>query len=337
MGIKKIGSLFAGVGGFDLGFERAGFETAWAVEIDPKARAVLRRHFPNAKLYSDITELDPAELEPVDVITYGFPCQDLSVAGKRAGMKDGTRSGLFYDAIRIIRRISPRYSIAENVPGLFSSDDGRDFAAVLGSLAELGTDTAWATLDSQWFNVPQRRLRVFIVTDFGGERAGEILSLTEGMQGHPAPSREKGEGVAGGVAGCLGGGGEREWSNDLDGSGAFIPEVCGTLSDGAHHGGGLNGQDAYSGRIFPVCTGGGKPGEGYPAVRQAMQVRRLTPTETARLQGFPDDWTAWGIDDDGKRIEMSDSARYKQMGNAVTVNVAHWLAQQVIKEGHYGN
>jgi len=196
----RIGSLFAGVGGFDLGFERAGFETAWAVEIDEKAQAVLRLRFPRAELHDDVTKIGAHNLGPVDVITYGFPCQDLSVAGKRAGL-DGQRSGLFHEAVRVIRELrardgKPDIAIAENVPGLFSSNAGRDFAVVLQTLVDVGArDVAWRVLDSQHHGVAQRRRRVFIVSDFGGERAAEILSLAEGVRGDSAPRRKTRKGA----------------------------------------------------------------------------------------------------------------------------------------------
>jgi DNA (cytosine-5)-methyltransferase 1 len=200
----RIGSLFAGVGGFDLGFQRAGFETAWAVEIDEKAQSVLRLRFPHADLHDDVTKVGAHNLAPVDVITYGFPCQDLSVAGKRAGL-DGARSGLFHEAVRVIRELrardgKPDIAIAENVPGLFSSNGGRDFAVVLQTLVDVGArDVAWRVLDSQHFAVAQRRKRVFIVSDFGGERAAEILSLAEGVRGDSAKGSKARKGSARGT------------------------------------------------------------------------------------------------------------------------------------------
>ena len=130
--IKKptMGSLFAGIGGFDLGFERSGFDVRWCVEKDKNCQKVLKRRFPNAKIYGDITQIKDEELEKVDVVCGGFPCQDLSVAGKRKGLA-GERSGLFYEAVRLVRAIKPEFLILENVPGLLSSNKGHDFAAVI--------------------------------------------------------------------------------------------------------------------------------------------------------------------------------------------------------------
>jgi len=188
----KVGSLFAGVGGFDLGFEQTGkFETAWMSEWDRHAEAVLRRRFPNAKQLGDITKVDPSQLEPVDVVVGGFPCQDLSVAGKRAGLA-GERSGLFHEFVRIVRGLPrrPSFVVVENVPGMLSSQQGRDFAVVLSEVAEEwgAVSVAWRLLDSQYFGVAQRRRRVFLVLDLAGERAQEVLALGEGSSRNP-PSR----------------------------------------------------------------------------------------------------------------------------------------------------
>ena len=203
-----IGSLFSGVGGFEQGFESAGFQTAWQCEIDQDASDVLARHWPNVRRYRDVRDVDPAELPPVDVVTFGSPCQDLSVAGKRAGLEGG-RSGLFYEAVRIIRRVRPAFALWENVPGAFSSNDGRDFGAVLSALAECGAlDISWRVLDAQWFGVPQRRRRIFLVADFGGERAASVLFESEGVPGDSAASGTAGQGFARDAADGVGSGGE---------------------------------------------------------------------------------------------------------------------------------
>ena len=188
----KVGSLFSGIGGIDLAFEHAGFHCAWKVEWDPAARSILRRHWPNVPLHSDIIDVDPAGLESVDVITFGSPCQDLSVAGKRAGL-GGKQSGLFFEAIRIIQGVRPRFALWENVPGVFSSNGGRDFAAVLAAFRECGArEFGWRVLDAQYFGVAQRRRRVFLVADFGGECASEILFERQGVSGNPPTRREAG-------------------------------------------------------------------------------------------------------------------------------------------------
>lgn len=151
-----FGSLFAGIGGFDLGFKRAGMNDCWQIEIDENCRDLLRRRFPTCEKFADIREVDVSTLAPVDVICGGFPCQDLSVAGKRAGLS-GARSGLFYELVRIVAELRPRFVVWENVPGLLSSDKGRDFARVLHALAGIGYHGVWRLLDAQHFGVAQSR------------------------------------------------------------------------------------------------------------------------------------------------------------------------------------
>ncbi|SUA36364.1 Cytosine-specific methyltransferase NlaX [Neisseria zoodegmatis] len=156
-----VGSLFAGIGGFDLGFERGGFQTAWQVEIDPVCRAVLADRFPHAERHEDVRTCLPA-LSRVDAVVGGFPCQDVSAMGKRRGLA-GTRSGLFFDAMRIVQTLQPRWLVLENVPGLLFSNGGRDFQTVLETLAECGYVGYWRVLDSRYFGVPTKRRRIFMV------------------------------------------------------------------------------------------------------------------------------------------------------------------------------
>ena len=179
------GSLFAGIGGFDRGFELAGFRTIWQVEKEPFCIAVLKTHFPNVERYYDVLKCGHDKihkLRAVDVLTAGFPCQDLSVAGKRAGL-EGSRSGLFWEVVRILGELRPTWFVLENVPGLFSSGEGRDFAVVLNALDELGYGVAWRVLNSQFFGVAQRRRRVFIVGCFGKPCPEAVLFEPEGGGG----------------------------------------------------------------------------------------------------------------------------------------------------------
>ena len=211
-----LGSLFRGIGGFDKGFEDAGIEVRWSVEIDEQCNAVARRHWPRVLIVKDVREAGKHNLAPVDIIAFGSPCQDFSLAGKRKGL-EGERSGLFYQAGRIISALKPQLAVWENVPGVFSSytpvdappehlppgsewevEEESDFAAVLLEMEKCGAlDIAWRSLDSQFFAVAQRRRRVFLVADFGARRASEILAFAEGLSGHPAPRRETGQGPAG--------------------------------------------------------------------------------------------------------------------------------------------
>jgi DNA (cytosine-5)-methyltransferase 1 len=196
------GSLFSGVGGFDLGFDQAGYECKWQAEWDKNCQQTLAHHWPGVPLYGDVREISGKELTPVDVITYGSPCQDLSVAGKRAGI-DGGRSSMFFEATRIIKEMRdatagtfPRITIWENVPGALSSNKGEDFRAVLTALDDIGAVAQWwNVLDAQYFGVPQRRRRVFVISVFDpriAEQVGdrEILAVGEGRRRN-TPTRNK--------------------------------------------------------------------------------------------------------------------------------------------------
>lgn len=210
-----LGSLFDGIAGFPYAAERFGIETKWTSEIEPSPSEISARHFPNAKQLGDVTKINGAEIEPVDIISFGSPCQDMSVAGNRAGL-DGNRSSLFHEAVRIIREMRnktngeyPTYAIWENVPGAFSSNKGEDFRRVLeeiteteisvpqgGKWAESGMvelsdrSVAWRTFDAQYWGVPQRRRRIYLVADFRGQRAAEILFKSESMSGDTSESEE---------------------------------------------------------------------------------------------------------------------------------------------------
>jgi DNA (cytosine-5)-methyltransferase 1 len=243
-------SLFSGVGGFDLGLEAAGWECVAQVEWDKSCQSVLARHWPDVPRWGDVATVSGADLPPADVVVFGSPCQDLSVAGKRAGL-DGARSGLFFEAIRIIKEMrnatngaSPRFAIWENVAGALSSSGGWDFAAVLDSLGELGAmDIAWRVLDARFFGVPQRRRRVFVVADFAGECAGAIHAERAGVPWHPRSS-----GTAWPQPATAVGAGVETSSQPL-----AVTDVVGTLSPGAHPGG-FNGQDAYTGQLVVTHT-----------------------------------------------------------------------------------
>lgn len=211
-----LGSLFDGSGGFPLGGMLAGITPLWASEIEPFAVRVTTKRLPQMKHYGDVSSLNGAELPPVDIITFGSPCQDMSIAGKRNGL-DGSRSSLFYEAVRIIKEMRcatngkyPRFAVWENVPGAFSSNKGEDFRAVLESLCRVKDESvsvpqcekwtaagnivadnfslAWRVLDAQYWGVPQRRKRIYLVADFDGECAGKVLFESEGLSGYSAES-----------------------------------------------------------------------------------------------------------------------------------------------------
>jgi len=163
------GDLFAGIGGFSLGFERSGIETRWQVEIDPKLRAVLGDRFPGIPTFEDVCGCSARNLEPVDVITAGFPCQDLSIfgtSGKREGLA-GKRSGLFFEVIRIVREIRPKWLVLENVVGMLHHSDGTTFQKIIKTIDECGYVGFWRVLNAKYFGVPQARRRVFMVAGLG--------------------------------------------------------------------------------------------------------------------------------------------------------------------------
>ena len=190
-------SLFAGIGGFDLALENNGVKVVAQVEIDKWAQKVLQKRFPHSKLFSDVTQVTGKELIDAGfnpkrgIITGGFPCQDLSIAGRRAGLA-GERSGLFWEIARILEETKSQYFIIENVPGLLSSQQGRDMGIVITTLAELGYSVGWRVLDAQHFGIPQRRKRVFIVGSLGNKRgAAEILFEREGVRRHIEESHKE--------------------------------------------------------------------------------------------------------------------------------------------------
>ena len=198
-------SLFCGVGGFDIGLERSGHVCVGQVEIDKHARSVLDHHWPDVPKHDDVTTaIDWADeiglTGNVDLVCGGFPCQDLSVAGKRAGL-GGERSGLFFDALAFAKSVKAKTILLENVPGLLSSNQGRDFGTVLASLADSGySNIEWRVLNSQFFGVPQRRRRIFIVASLGTEPFREILAEPKSSTGDFTQSEQEGQDTSGATA-----------------------------------------------------------------------------------------------------------------------------------------
>lgn len=348
MTILSIGSLFAGIGGFELGMEKAGFRVSWQVEIDKFCQKVLSRHWPKVPRYTDIKEVNPLDLEPVTVICGGFPCQDLSVAGKRQGLS-GERSGLFYEMLRIVDSFPASWVIAENVPGLLSSHKGQDFSQVIGELSgyfpeppatgwrKAGVATgpkgsiAWRVLDAQYFGVPQRRRRVFIIRSPRTSRSGafQILFESDSLSGDSSTCRKPEPTPSRSLAYCLNASSQRQDAS-LE---AYIPVLDGYHAriDGENISPTLRSRMGTGGNNVPLIantirsggSGGVPSSRGENLLSSPMGVRRLTPTECERLQGFPDNWT---VLPDGKN---PDSPRYKACGNAVCVNVAEWIGHRL--------
>lgn len=232
-----LGSLFDGSGGFPLGGLLSGITPVWASEIEPFPIRVTTKRLPFMKHYGDVSRMDGRKIEPVDIITFGSPCQDMSIAGRREGL-DGSRSSLFYEAVRIVKEMRcatdgryPRYIVWENVPGAFSSDKGADFQSVLeeicsvkgyeidparperwanaGEIVADDFSLAWRVFDAQYWGVPQRRKRIYLVADFAGGSAGKILFESEGVSGYTPQGFRPWQGVAGafaegaGASGCV--------------------------------------------------------------------------------------------------------------------------------------
>jgi len=229
----RVGELFAGIGGFGLAAERAGCSVEWAVEIDPFASRVYERRFPRVRRFPDVRDFDGT---PVDCITGGFPCQDVSVAGKRKGLI-GERTGLFWEIIRIAQGLRPRWLLLENVPGLLSSHRGRDFETVLAALDELGYGVAWRVLDAQFFGVPQRRRRVFIVGHLGSPCPAEVLFEPESVSGDFAPGTEARAGITQSLTRSLGAGDADD--NDAQGDLIVIEDVGRKMSGDGKVGAGV--------------------------------------------------------------------------------------------------
>ena len=240
-----LGSLFDGSGGFPLGGLISGITPVWASEIEPFPIRVTTKRMPFLKHYGDISKMDGGKIEPVDIITFGSPCQDMSVAGRRDGL-DGSRSSLFYEAVRIIKEMRcatnggyPRYIVWENVPGAFSSNKGEDFKSVLEEICKIknfdisvprsdkwqcageiladGFSLAWRVLDAQYWGVPQRRKRIYLVADFAGRSAGKILFESEGLSGYTPQGFRSWQGTAGGAKDCIGASGIDGYNGDVTG------------------------------------------------------------------------------------------------------------------------
>ena len=205
----KHASFFSGVGGLDLGFERAGIETVSVSEIDPYANTVLAERFPSAPNLGSITEVNANDIPEADIWSGGFPCQDLSVAGKRAGFA-GKRSSLAFTFLDLVEQRRPRWLVLENVPGLFSSNQGADFGRLIYEMEQLRYGVSWRTLDARYFGVAQRRRRVFLVASLESDRAAEVLLECEGCERHPSPRWTQGQSITSSIGGGADASGNRQ-------------------------------------------------------------------------------------------------------------------------------
>jgi len=256
----KAGTLFSGIGAPECA--APWLDWRWCAEIDPFASAVHAARFPGVVNLGDVEQIDAGTVEPVDLIVFGSPCQSFSVAGKRLGLDD-PRGNLALVGLRLIGRIRPRWVVWENVPGVLSSDGGRDFGAFLGLLGELGYGFAYAVLDAQHFGVPQRRRRVFVVGCAGSwQRAAAVLFEPESLRGDPAPRREAGERIARPIASCApGGSGYRAAADTADN---LIAKSIPASSQMAHR------EDADTLIAFSAKDDGSDAGDVSPTLRAGM-------------------------------------------------------------------
>ena len=320
----KYLSLFTGVGGFELGIGNLG-ECVGFSEIDKYCNQVLRYKFPKIKNYGDITKINVQELPDFDLIVGGFPCQSFSIAGKRGGFED-TRGTLFFNIAKIAKIKKPRLLLLENVKGLLSHDKGDTFATIITTLDELGYDCQWQVLNSKNFGVPQNRERVFIIGHFRGTSRPKVFPI--GESGQKIIKRRKGisEQVASTIFAS-----QHKIARGMDlikvpsatKKGYEIAEEGDSIR--LAHIGSKTGRGRVGKRRSQALTEGG---DMYTV--QNTEIRKLTPTECERLQGFPNGWTEWGINEKGEKVPISDTQRYKMMGNAVTTNVVQAIVKRLI-------
>ena len=321
----KIASLFSGIGGFEKGFQQASdtTEIVFASEIDKYARQIYKKNF-GVEPHGDITQIDATDIPNHDILCGGFPCQAFSVAGKRRGFED-TRGTLFFEIMRIAEVKRPKLLFLENVKGLLSHDEGRTFQTILRSMDELGYDAEWQVFNSKDHGVPQNRERVFLIGHLRGSGTRPIFPITEST----GQVYQKGDGddIYAGCISTRNQSGQAQW----DGSTTLIcdcgtgrkdqirTETCPPLR--ANNGAGFN--NIVMLKNAGCLTGGGHSGGNHSdmtIIETIEGLRRLTPTECERLQGFPDGWTE-GI---------SDTQRYKCLGNSVTVNVIEYIGKYLI-------
>ena len=298
----KIIDLFSGIGGFSLGFQRAGynFTEHYFSEIDKHAIANYKYNFPNAKHIGNIKTIQSADLAGADIITFGSPCQDFSLAGKRAGLK-GSKSSLIEYAIALIANIRPSVFIWENVKGTFSSNAGADFWAIMQAFANLGDYTIeWQLLNTSWV-LPQNRERIYLIGHLAGRSEPGVFPITE----------------------------DDFFTTEKAQIQSQTP-ICTTLKAS----GSMRPEDTY---IIPkeanTLTGGGKSGGLHSDMTVIGGVRRLTEIECERLQGFPDNYTQYG-NYNGRIRRISKTNRYKLIGNAVTVDIVELIAKRLNFSAH---
>jgi DNA (cytosine-5)-methyltransferase 1 len=315
----KYLSVCSGIEAASVAWEPLGWECAGVSEIEAFPNAVLQYRYPSVKNFGDFTTIGANDVGAIDLLMGGTPCQDFSVAGKRAGM-DGERGNLTLEFLQLLNRARPRWMVWENVPGVLSSNGGRDFGAFLGGLGERGYGWAYRVLDAQYFGVPQRRRRVFVVGYLGdAARAAAVLFERESLCGHPAPRREAGAIAAALTRNGVGGGGGPD-DNAAQANHLIAFQTRGSNID-------ANGAIAGTIGTNADCASGGAPMVAFTSKDYGADaaVRRLTPRECERLQGFPDDFTL--VPYRGK--PAADGPRYRAIGNSMAVPVMKWIGERI--------
>jgi len=348
----RYGSVCSGIEAATVAWHSLGWEPAFFSEIEKFPREVLAHHYPHVPLHGDFTTIGD-DYGSINLLVGGTPCQSFSIAGLRKGLDDD-RGNLALEYIRLAQRKSPRWLVWENVPGVLSSGGGRDFGSFLGALAELGYGFAYRVLDAQYFGVAQRRRRVFVVGYLGDwRRAAAVLFERESLSGNPAPSREKRKEVAAkagvstarmrGFGDYVEDGGAsalkaRDYKDatdlvafpsnaNADAMGALGNNVSPTMqAQGSapavafaqNQAGELRENEVFN----TLNTNSNASGRNTPLLRDNMAVRRLTPVECERLQGFPDNYT-------NVRDKCPDGPRYKALGNSMAVPVMRWIGQRI--------
>ena len=343
----KYGSVCSGVEAATAAWHPLGWEPQWFSEIEKFPSAVLEHHYPNTPNLGDMTNFKEWPNDPIDLLVGGTPCQSFSVAGLRKGLDD-PRGNLMLTYLAIAERYQPRWLVWENVPGVLSSNRGRDFGTFLTALGEVGYGFAYRICDAQYFGVAQRRRRVFVVGYLGDwRRAAAVLFERESLSGHPAPSREAREEAARGAATSFG-----KYSYGIDHDFNAAKEIMGPLIRGPQG----TPRNAVLQEVTPTLDKSKTPAvafdwkmgakarsvalnkeqcptistsaDRYAVYRDSMAVRRLTPTECERLQGFPDNYTqiAWR---NKLPEDCPDGPRYKAMGNSMAVPVMRWIGERI--------
>jgi DNA (cytosine-5)-methyltransferase 1 len=362
--VMRYGSVCSGIEAASAAWAPLGWRASFFSEIEPFPRAVLTHRYPGVPLHGDFTTIESNQYEPIDILVGGTPCQSFSVAGLRGGLADD-RGNLALEYLRLAQRTRPRWLVWENVPGVLSSNGGRDFGSILGGMVQLGYGIAYRVLDAQFFGVAQRRRRVFVVGYLGDwRRAAAVLFERHSLSGNPAPRREAGKRPAPTIAARTKGGGGLGTDFDCDGGlvsmcltshpGRYDAEsqtpITGTLCNNGKAAGSATQKDAENGFLVPMAFAhqqGGNIGlhtsndcaltlqrhQGQAVAGTIFRdsfiggagVRRLTPRECERLQGFPDDYTL--VPNRGK--PAADGPRYKALGNSMAVPVMRWIGQRI--------